>query len=184
MLDIILLEEYDTSWKSFEPFHYNERILRAKSVPSSSPIKEDSMLGPIDYIAVSFKGNNFDGSVLKALANATKSGVIRVVDLVFVIKDVDGHVDWAEIEDQEDDLKEVAQLLGHKGDLPLLTEDDVQKLGAQMPNDTSAGILVIEQLWAIPLKEALLHVGGELLAEGRIHPDKVSAAVEEFEQQK
>ena len=44
------------------------------------------MLGPIDYIAVSFKGNNFDGSVLKALAQATKSGVIRVVDLVFVIK--------------------------------------------------------------------------------------------------
>jgi hypothetical protein len=184
VLDIILLEEYDTSWKSFEPFHYNERILQAKRVPSSSPIKEDSMLGPIDYIAVSFKGNNFDGSVLKALANATKSGVIRVVDLVFVIKDADGHVDWAEIEDQEDDLKEVATLLGHKGDLPLLTEDDVQKLGAHMPNDTSAGILVIEQLWAIPLKEALLHVGGELLAEGRIHPDKVSAAVEEFEQQK
>ena len=56
--------------------------------------------------------------------------MIRVVDLVFVIKDADGHVDWAEIEDQEDDLKEVAQLLGHKGDLPLLTEDDVQKLGA------------------------------------------------------
>ena len=184
MLDVILLEEYDTSWKSFEPFHYNERILRAKRVLSSSPIKEDSMLGPIDYIAVSFKGNNFDGSVLKALANATKSGVIRVVDLVLVIKDADGHVDWAEIEDQEDDLKEVATLLGHKGDLPLLTEDDVQKLGAQMPNDTSAGILVIEQLWALPLKEALLHVGGELLAEGRIHPDKVSAAVEEFEQQK
>ena len=142
------------------------------------------MLGPIDYIAVTFKGNNFDGSVLKALADATDRGLIRVVDLVLVIKDADGHVDWAEIEDQEDDLKEVAQLIGHTGDLPLLTEDDVQKLGAQMSNDTSAGILVIEQLWAIPLKQALLHVGGELLAEGRIHPDKVSAAVEDIEQQK
>jgi len=142
------------------------------------------MLGPIDYIAVSFKGNNFDGSVLKALADATERGLIRVVDLVFVIKHADGKVEWAEIEDQEDDLKEVSQLLGHKGDLPLLTEDDVQKLGAQMANNTSAGILVIEQLWAIPLKQALLHVGGELLAEGRIHPDKVSAAVEEFEQKK
>ena len=141
------------------------------------------MLGPIDYIAVTFKGNNFDGSVLKALADATQRGLIRVVDLVFVIKHADGNVEWAEIEDQEDDLKEVATLLGHKGDLPLLTEDDVQKLGAQMANDTSAGILVIEQLWAIPLKEALLHVGGELLAEGRIHPDTVTAAVEEFEQQ-
>ena len=53
-----------------------------------------------------------------------------------------------------------------------------------MANDTSAGILVIEQLWALPLKEALLHVGGELLAEGRIHPDTVIAAVEEVEQQK
>jgi len=142
------------------------------------------MLGPIDYIAVTFKGNNFDGSVLEALSKATESGVIRVVDLLLVIKDAEGHVEMAEFEDQEDDLKEVATLLGHKGDLPLLTEDDVQKLAAQMSNDTSAGILVIEQLWALPLKEALLHVGGQLLAEGRIHPDKVSAAVEEIEQQK
>ena len=142
------------------------------------------MLGPIDYIAVTFKGNNFDGSVLEALSKATESGVIRVVDLLLVIKDAEGHVEMAEFEDQEDDLKEVAKLLGHKGDLPLLTEDDVQKLAAQMSNNTSAGILVIEQLWAIPLKEALLHVGGQLLAEGRIHPDKVSAAVEEIEQQK
>ncbi len=142
------------------------------------------MLGPIDYIAVTFKGNNFDGSVLKALADATERGIIRVVDLVLVIKDADGHVDWAEFEDQEDDLKEVARLIGHKGDLPLLTEDDVHKIGALMPNDTSAGILVIEQLWALDLKKALLHVGGELLAEGRIHPDNVTAAVEEFEQQK
>jgi Family of unknown function (DUF6325) len=140
------------------------------------------MLGPIDYIAVSFKGNNFDGSVLKALADATNRGLIRVVDLVLVIKDADGQVDWAEMEDQEDDLKEVAQLIGHKGDLPLLTEDDVQKLGSHMANNTSAGILVIEQLWAIPLKEALQHVGGELLAEGRIHPDTVAAAVADIEQ--
>ena len=142
------------------------------------------MLGPIDYIAVTFKGNNFDGSVLEALSEATERGVIRVVDLLLVIKDAEGHVEMAEFEDQEDDLKEVAKLLGHKGDLPLLTEDDVQKLAAKMSNDTSAGILVIEQLWALPLKKALLHVGGELLAEGRIHPDKVSAAVEEIEQQK
>ena len=139
------------------------------------------MLGPIDYIAVSFKGNNFDGSVLKALAEATERGLIRVVDLVLVIKNSDGTVDMAEIEDQEDDLKEVSKLLGHDGDLPLLTEDDIQKLGEKMANDTSAGILVIEQLWAKDLKSALIGAGGELLDEGRIHPDKVVAAVEEIE---
>ena len=141
------------------------------------------MLGPIDYIAVSFKGNNFDGSVLEELKKATESGVIRVVDLLFVIKDADGNVAMAEIEDQHDELKEVAKAIGHDGDLPLLTEEDVQKLGNKMENDTSAGLLVIEQLWAKGLKQALLNVGAELLDEGRIHPDKITAAVEELEQQ-
>lgn len=142
------------------------------------------MLGPIDYIAVSFKGNNFDGSVLEELTKATESGVIRVVDLLFIIKDADGNIAMAEIEDQDDDLKEVAKLLGHTGDLPLVTEEDVQKLGDKMENDTSAGLLVIEQLWAKGLKSALLNVGAELIDEGRIHPDKVTAAVEELEQTK
>lgn len=139
------------------------------------------MLGPIDYVAVGFQGNNFDGSVLRALADATERGIIRVVDLVLVIKDDEGNIDMAEIEDQDDELKEVSRALGHKGDLPLLTEDDVQKLAGKMANNTSAGILVIEQLWAKDLKAALLGAGGELLEEGRIHPDKVTAALEEIE---
>lgn len=142
------------------------------------------MLGPIDYIAVGFKGNNFDGSVLKALAKASESGAIRVVDLVFVIKDADGNVAMAEIEDQHDELKEVAKAIGHDGDLPLLTEEDVQKLGNSMENDTSAGILVIEQLWAKDLKKALLDLNAELIDEGRIHPDVIAAAVEELEETK
>lgn len=140
------------------------------------------MLGPIDYIAVSFKGNNFNGSVLEALVKASESGAIRVVDLLFIIKDSDGKVAMAEIADQHDELKEVAKAIGHTDDLPLLTEEDMEKLSAKMPNDTSAGVLVIEQLWAKDLKKALLDLDAELLDEGRIHPDVVSAAVEELEQ--
>jgi len=142
------------------------------------------MLGPVDYIVVSFEGNNFDGSILEELVKATDSGAVRVVDLLFVIKDDEGNVTVAEIEDQADDLKAVAAAIGHDGELPLLTEEDVNKLGAQMQNDTSAGILVIEQLWAKGLKEALTKAGASLLDEGRIHPDKISAAVEELEETK
>lgn len=141
------------------------------------------MLGPIDYIAVGFKGNNFDGSILEELVKASESGAIRVVDLLFVIKDADGNVTMAEIEDQHEELKEVAKAIGHEGDLPLLTEEDVEKLGASMDNDTSAGVLVIEQLWAKGLKSALIHAGAELIDEGRIRPDVVEAAVEELESQ-
>jgi hypothetical protein len=140
------------------------------------------MLGPIDYIAVGFEGNNFDGSVLSELVKATESGVIRVVDLLFIMKDSDGNVTMAEIEDQHEELKEVAKLIGHEGDLPLLSEEDVNKLGSKMDNNTSAGVLVIEQLWAKGLKKALLDKGAILLDEGRIHPDTISAAVEELDQ--
>ena len=38
------------------------------------------MLGPIDYIAVGFKGNNFNGSILEELVKAVDSGAVRVVD--------------------------------------------------------------------------------------------------------
>lgn len=138
------------------------------------------MLGPVDYIAVGFEGNNFDGSFIYELSKAVDSGAIRVVDLLFVIKDKEGNVSMAEIEDQHEELKEVAKLVGHKGDMPLLTETDVRKLGKKMENDTSAGLLVIEHLWAKGLKQALIDNGAVVLDEGRIHPDKVLAASEEL----
>jgi len=142
------------------------------------------MLGPIDYVAISFEGNNFDGSILSELSKAVEGGAIRVVDMLFVIKNADGSIDAAEVEDQSEDLKSVAKASGHNGDMPLLTEDDINKVGAMLDNNTSAGVLVIEHLWAKGLKKALIDANGTLLAEGRIHPDKVTAAAEELDQVK
>src|SRR5882724_9401429 len=139
------------------------------------------MLGPIDYIAVGFEGNNFDGSILSELSKAVDSGVIRLVDLVFIIKDTDGTITVAEIEDQPKELKEALAAFGFKNDTPLLTEDDAEKLGEAMDDNTSAGVLVIEHLWAKDLKKALIKAGGILVAEGRIHADTVLAAAEDLE---
>jgi hypothetical protein len=137
------------------------------------------MLGPIDYIVVGFKGNNFDGSVLRELGKAVDSGVIRVIDILLIVKDKDGTVVLAELQDQADDLKELAGVLGNDGSIPMLTEDDANKLAAKMESDTSAGVLVIEQLWAKGLKKALLDKGAVLLEEGRLHPEKAEAAYED-----
>ena len=139
------------------------------------------MLGPIDYVAVGFEGNNFNGSILSELSKAVKSGAIRLVDLIFVIKDDGGNVAVAEIVNQYDELKNAATESGYTGDTPLITEQDINKLGASMDDDSSAGLLIIEQLWAKGLKNALLDAGGVLLAEGRIHPDTIAEAVEEIE---
>ena len=139
------------------------------------------MLGPIDYIVVGFTGNNFDGSVLEELAKAADSGAIRVVDLLFVIKNSDGSVDIAEIDDQDDELREAIKRMGYTGDLDLISMDDAEKIGANMDNNTSAGLLIIEQLWAKGLKQALLDKEAILIDEGRIHPDKIALALEVVE---
>jgi len=138
------------------------------------------MLGPIDYIVVGFKGNNFNGSVLSELTKAVKGGAIRVVDLIFVIKDEDGNFAIAEIEDQDEELRKVVEPFDLDNGLQLLSESDIEKIATKMDNDTSAGVLVIEQLWAKGLKKALIDVGAILLDEGRIHPETVKAAVEDL----
>ena len=139
------------------------------------------MLGPIDYIVVGFRGNNFDGSILDELSAAVKSGVIRVIDLVFVVKGEDGSVIGGEFEDQPDELKEMLSEIRDRETQPMLSEEDIEQIAEKMDNDTAAGILVIEHLWAKGLKRAIIDAGGELIDEGRIHPEIVAGVVEELE---
>ena len=138
------------------------------------------MLGPVDFIVVGFKGNQFDGSILNELSTAVKNHIIRVIDLLFIMKDKDGNVTDAEFIDQSDDLKATFGDLSVEGDTPLVSDSDIQKLGAKMDNDTAAGVLVIEHAWAKGLKEAISDAGGFLVADGRIHADTVEAASKEL----
>ena len=138
------------------------------------------MLGPVDYIVVGFKGNNFDGSVLEELSIATQKGTIRVIDLLFIMKDADGNVMGGELNDQPAELKEAFASFGIEAGHELITEEDIKKIGMAMENNTAAGVLVIEQLWAKGLKAALIDAGGELLDEGRIHPEKIASALKEL----
>lgn len=139
------------------------------------------MLGPIDYIVIGFEGNNFDGSIMDELSKAVKNNTIRVLDLVFIMKDEEGAVTEGEFEDQSDDLRATFGDFRYDDATPLLTDDDIQMIGEQMKNGTAAGVLIIEHVWAKGLKQALLDAGGFLIADGRIHPDKAEAAVKELE---
>ena len=44
-------------------------------------------LGPLDYLVVGFPGNQFKGEIAPAIDEARAKGIIRMVDLVFVMKD-------------------------------------------------------------------------------------------------
>ncbi len=117
------------------------------------------MRGPIDYIVVGFEGNEFDGSILKAVGDAVESGAIGLVAMSGITKDGQGEVAAFSITDSNLVASDVVD------------EADIAEVADLLENNTTAGLLVVEQLWAKPLKAALIAANGVLVAEGRIHPD-------------
>jgi len=127
--------------------------------------------GPIDFIIVGFEGNKFDGSILNAIGDAIDKGIIDLVALGLLMKDESGNVTTMSISDLGDsyavDFSE--RYTPKNGDQ--LSSDDIDEVSELLENNTSAGILVVEQLWAIPLKQAIVNANGVLISEGRIHPE-------------
>ena len=136
------------------------------------------MRGPIDFIVVGFEGNKFDGSVLRALEEAIQKGIIGLVDLSLIVKDEKGQVSSLTVADFGDSYI-VEFVEKYKPKKNYIWADDVKEVEDLLENNTSAGLLVIEQLWAKPLKKALLDANGVLVAEGRIHPDAATELNEE-----
>lgn len=128
------------------------------------------MRGPIDYIIVGFEGNKFDGSILSELTQAIDQGVISLVALSLLTKNENGDVAALDVAQSNDEYV-ISFAQKYQGDSSLVTQDDIDEVGDLVENNTTVGLLVIEQLWAKPLKKALLEANGVLVAEGRIHPD-------------
>lgn len=128
------------------------------------------MRGPIDYIVVGFEGNKFKGNILKALGDAIDNGIINLVALAVISKDKKGNVTEIDIANAENGYAvDFAAKYAKKTDRVMY--DDIHEISELLENNTSAGLLVIEQLWAKPLKKAMQDANGVLVAEGRIHPE-------------
>lgn len=136
------------------------------------------MRGPIDYIIVGFENQKFDGSVLAALAGAIDSGAIALVDLSVIAKDEKGAVSVLNVA-ESGDAYAVDFYQKYKPKSDDVTDEDIEEMADLLENNTAAGLLVVEQLWAKPLKKALINANGVLIAEGRIHPDAAAELSEE-----
>ncbi|MGH9280272.1 MAG: DUF6325 family protein [Acidimicrobiales bacterium] len=138
----------------------------------------DIELGPVDYIVVEFPGSRFNGDVLPALRDLVDNGVVRVLDLLVIRKDEGGEFEAFEVSDLPDD--EVGDLRAVETALAMLiSEDDVAAVAAAMEPGSTAGLLVWENVWAIPFVSACRKSGGQLIAGGRIPTQALLAALEE-----
>jgi hypothetical protein len=134
-------------------------------------------LGPVDYLIVEFPAGaqNFQGEIADELIKLHRSGTIRVMDVLILIKDDDGSVEAHELSDF-DELGELQQIEEQLAET--LAEDDVIDLAAAMEPGSVAGVLIYENLWAAPFASATRRAGGQLIANGRIPIQAIAAAVD------
>lgn len=134
-------------------------------------------LGPIDFVVVEFPANesNFTGEMVEELLKLVEAGLIRVVDILILVKDADGVVDALELSDV-DNLGPLEVLEAELAEL--LAEDDVVKIAEAMDPGSTAGVLIWENLWAAPFASAVRHSGGQLIADGRIPIQAIIASIE------
>lgn len=133
-------------------------------------------IGPVEYGVVAFPGNRFKGEIAPALGDLVESGTIRVIDLAFVIKDVDGNVAAAEIEDAGSEVLRAFEAITYQRD-GLISENDIAEIAAALDPNSSALIIVWEDLWATKFSDAIRNAGGIVVALERVPRDVVEEAI-------
>ena len=124
-------------------------------------------IGPIELLVVKFPGNQFKGEIAPALQELVENRTIRVIDLIFAMKDEEGTLAILELNALGDETlaifePEPSELSGS------LTEDDARTLTGGLENNSSAAILLFENTWATKFVEAMRNANGELVMIERV----------------
>lgn len=151
-------------------------------------------IGPVQLVAFAFeRTDRFKGDILRELNNLRTRGVIRVLDLLFVMKDERGNVvsyqDTQLSVEEERQMGEIlSAMLGLDGGTATdgqvaaealaaaeaeygLTMGDIQALADQVEPGQAAALLLVEHMWAVDFKEAVRDAGGRMVAQGFLTPE-------------
>jgi hypothetical protein len=134
-------------------------------------------IGPVDYLVVAFPGNEFRGEIAPALADLVESGTIRIIDIAFVGKNEAGETLAMELTELAPDVQAALDTLGIEVS-GLFNEDDLQDAADALEPNTSAALLVWENVWARRTAQAMRDAGGVLVAFERLPHEVVQAARE------
>ncbi len=137
-------------------------------------------LGPIDFIALEFPGNQFKGEILPDLFELVDREIIRIIDLVIIVKDTDGCVVVREL--QELDSGNMAVLNPLKAEVnQMITTEDIDRIAEKLECNSTAGLMLIENLWAKKTQQAMIEANGRLVMFERIPHDVVEEALADIE---
>jgi hypothetical protein len=131
--------------------------------------------GPVDLIALEFPGNRFKGEILPEIFDLVEKEIIRVIDLVIIMKD-QGEVSVRELRELDPEHMAIFDPL-QASVSQMITESDINMIAGQLAENSTAGILLIENLWAKKTQQAMLDANGRLVMFERIPHDVVEEAL-------
>jgi hypothetical protein len=141
---------------------------------------EPEALGPISYLIVQFPGSKMTGEGLPLLLDLVDRGIIRILDLMFITRNLDGATRVVDLRDLDRDGRfDLAVFDGASSGL--LDASDAADAGAVIAPGSSAGILLFENRWATSFVQALRRGEAELVAAGYIPQDAIMAALDATE---
>ena len=162
------------------------------------------MIGPLQLLVIGFDEDKYARDIIVELKNLRKEKIIRLFDLLYVIKHKDGTIASKEVSDLQAEeqrefgtliksligltgkdlehagAEEVANSIDSAGNDFGLSELEIQDVANQIPNGSAALLVIFEHLWARGVKRAMLRAGGYVTAQGFINPETLQAATNEL----
>jgi uncharacterized membrane protein len=153
------------------------------------------MYGPIQFSIIAFDRDDVAGTLIDKVHEARVSGVIRLIDFLFVTKNRNGaleeyqtsdlspeeRLEWGAVvggliglgyngEEGMETGAVIGEVMVSQNDFGLLAEDLKEILAQDLKPGMSAMVVLFEHAWALPLKQTIVENGGVLLAQGLISP--------------
>jgi len=135
--------------------------------------------GAIDFLALEFKGNQFKGEILPELLELVQNKIVRVVDLVIVQKDGDGTHRALELQQLDTEVVRIFDPLEFEIS-GIIQVEDIEMIAELMGNNTTAALMLFENLWAIKFGEAVQRANGRMVMHERIPFEVVNETMDAF----
>jgi hypothetical protein len=141
----------------------------------------DEELGPIDIVVIGYPADApMTGEAVPLLMDLVDRGIIRVLDVLFVMENEDGTFSGFEAQDLESDR--IGDFKFFEGaSSGLLGDEDAAKAAEAIDPGSAAVVIVYENRWAGPFAAAVRRNGGVLIDNQRIPVQDVIAALDAAE---
>jgi Family of unknown function (DUF6325) len=135
-------------------------------------------IGPVDIVVIAYPADApMTGEAVPLLMDLVDRGIIRVLDVLFVMENEDGTFSGFEATDVESD--KIGDLKVFEGaSSGLLGDDDVATASEALDPGSAAVMIVYENRWAAPFVAAVRRNGGIVVDNQRIPVQDLMEALE------